>query len=123
MYGTSVEIPVLDLDSAYGGLLPMRLGGGMQTNSLRLEDSLGRQYNIRQIKKNPIRLLQQFVYPDKNLTGEFDDTAVEELLLDFLTSAHPFSFMAVPDLAKALDIYHTNPKLVYIPKTKSSRGV
>jgi len=119
MYGTSVEIPVLDLDSAYGGLLPMRLGGGMQTNSLRLEDSLGRQYNIRQIKKNPIRLLQQFVYPDKNLTGEFDDTAVEELLLDFLTSAHPFSFMAVPDLAKALDIYHTNPKLVYIPKQKA----
>jgi hypothetical protein len=119
MYGKPIEMPVLDLDSAYGGLRPMRLGGGMQTNSLRLEDSLGRQYNIRQIKKNPIRLLQQFVYPDKNLTGEFDDTVVEELLLDFLTSAHPFSFMAVPDLAKAIDIYHTNPKLVYIPKQKA----
>ncbi|WP_127845347.1 metallophosphoesterase [Psychroflexus aestuariivivens] len=119
MYGKKLKLKVLDLDSAYGGLEPIRMGGGMQTNSLRLKDSLGREYNIRQIKKNPIRLLQQFVYPDKNLTGEFDETIVEEVLLDFLTSAHPFSFMAVPDLAEAIDVYHTNPELYYIPKQKA----
>lgn len=119
MYGKKMKLRVLDLDSAYGGLEPIRMGGGMQTNSLRLKDSLGREYNIRQIKKNPIRLLQQFVYPDKNLTGEFDETIVEEVLLDFLTSAHPFSFMAVPDLAEAIDVYHTNPELYYIPKQKA----
>ncbi|MFN2261943.1 MAG: phosphoesterase, partial [Psychroflexus sp.] len=119
MYGKKLKLKVLDLDTIYGGLEPIRMGGGMQTNSLRLKDSLGREYNIRQIKKNPIRLLQQFVYPDKNLTGEFDETIVEEVLLDFLTSAHPFSFMAVPDLAEAIDVYHTNPELYYIPKQKA----
>lgn len=119
LYTRKITVPVLDIDNAFGGLEPMRLGGGMQTNSLRLEDSKGRQYNIRQLKKNPIRLLQQTVYTTKNLTDEFDETLVEEILLDFLTAAHPFGFMVVPDLSEAIGVYHTNPKLVYIPKQKS----
>lgn len=118
LYTRKIKIPVLDIDTAFGGLTPMRVGGGMQTNSLRLEDSLGRQYNIRQLRKDPIRLLQQIVYPDKNLSDEFDDTIIEEVILDFLTAAHPFGFMVVPDLSEAIGVYHTNPKLVYIPKQK-----
>ncbi|WP_026302700.1 metallophosphoesterase [Psychroflexus tropicus] len=118
LYTRKITVPVLKIDSAYGGLQPMRMGGGMQTNSLRLNDKSGREYNIRQIKKNPVRLLQQFVYPDKNLKDEFDETIVEEALLDFLTAAHPFGFMAVPVLSEAIGVYHTNPKLVYIPKQK-----
>lgn len=117
-YTRDITLPVLNIDTAYGGLEPMRLGGGMQTNSLRLEDSLGRQYNIRQIRKDPIRLIQESVYTDKNLTDEFDDTIVEEIVLDFMTAAHPFGFMVVPDLSEAIGVYHTNPKLVYIPKQK-----
>ncbi|NEV94070.1 BamA/TamA family outer membrane protein [Psychroflexus sp. YR1-1] len=118
LYTRKITVPVMDIDTAYGGLRPMRVGGGMQTNSLRLEDSLGRQYNIRQIKKDPIRLLQESVYPDKNLTDEFDETVIEELLLDFMTAAHPYGFLVVPDLSEAIGVYHTNPKLVYIPKQK-----
>ncbi|MFO7743970.1 MAG: metallophosphoesterase, partial [Psychroflexus sp.] len=118
LYTRDITVPVLDIDTAFGGLQPMRQGGGMQTNSLRLQDSLGRQYNIRQIKKNPIRLLQQTIYSNKNLLDEFDDTVVEELILDFLTSAHPFGYLVVPDLSEAIGVYHTNPKLVYIPKQK-----
>lgn len=118
LYTREITVPVMNIDTTFGGLKPMRMGGGMQTNSLRLNDKEGREYNIRQIKKNPVRLLQQFVYPDKNLSGEFDDTVVEEALLDFLTAAHPFGFMAVPDLSEAIGVYHTNPQLVYIPKQK-----
>ncbi len=118
LYTRPITVPVLDIDTIFGGLQPMRLGGGMQTNSLRLEDGLGRQYNIRQIKKDPIRLIQESVYTDKNLTDEFDDTVVEEVVLDFMTAAHPFGFMVVPDLSEAIGVNHTNPKLVYIPKQK-----
>jgi hypothetical protein len=119
LYTRKITVPVLKIDTAYGGLEPMRMGGGMQTNSLRLNDKNGREYNIRQIKKDPIRLLQQFVFPDKNLNDEFDDTIIEDALLDFLTAAHPFGFLVVPDLSDAIDVYHTNPKLVYIPKQKA----
>lgn len=118
LYTRNIRLPVLSIDTAFGGLEPMRMGGGMQTNSLRLKDEKDREYNIRQIRKNPIRLLQQFVYPDKNISVEFDDTVIEQALLDFLTAAHPFGFMAVPDLSEAIGVYHTNPRLVYIPKQK-----
>lgn len=118
LYTRKISVPVLDFDTAFGGLEPMRLGGGMQTNSLRLQDSLGRQYNIRQIKKDPIRLLQESIYTTKNLDDEFDETIIEELVLDFMTAAHPFGFLAVPDLSEAIGVNHTNPKLVYVPKQK-----
>ncbi|MBZ9779098.1 metallophosphoesterase [Psychroflexus sp. CAK8W] len=119
LYTRQITVPVLKIDTAYGGLESMRMGGGMQTNSLRLNDKNGREYNIRQIRKDAVRLLQQFVYPDKNLYNEFDDTVVQEALLDFLTAAHPFGFMAIPDLSDAIGVYHTNPQLVYIPKQKA----
>jgi hypothetical protein len=33
-----LDFPVLDLSTAEGGLVPISIGGGSQTNSLRLED-------------------------------------------------------------------------------------
>jgi len=40
------------------------------------------------------------------------------LILDFYTAAHPYAFKVVPDLSDAAKIYHTNPKLYFIPKHK-----
>src|SRR3982751_1903519 len=48
---TPVKIPVLDLDSAFGGLTPVKTGGGRQTKSLRLNDPQGRQYVLRTVDK------------------------------------------------------------------------
>src|SRR5258706_12790580 len=45
-----VEVPVLNLNTAYGGLIPKKLGGGKETKSLQVEDSAGRQWNLRSVK-------------------------------------------------------------------------
>ena len=44
---------------------------------------------------------------------------IESLILDFYTAAHPYAFSVVPDLSNAAEIYHTNPKLFFIPKHES----
>ena len=116
MYTTPIQLKSVKLDTLYGGLSPMRLGGGNQTNSLRLNDSLGREYNIRELKKDAVRLLQTNVYQDEYLQDEFNNTVIESLLDDFMTASHPFGFLAIPDMAEALGVYHTNPELFYIPK-------
>ncbi|NBC57362.1 MAG: phosphoesterase, partial [Bacteroidetes bacterium] len=37
-------------------------------------------------------------------------------LKEILTGSHPYGFLAVPKLAEAAGVYHTNPELFYIPK-------
>lgn len=119
LYLTPIEYKTVKLDTLYGGLTPIQLGGGDQTNSLRLEDKKGRQYNIRQIRKDAVRLLQSNVYEDQYLKDEFDHTIIENLLEDIMTTSHPFAFLTVPVMAKEIGVYHTNPKLFYIPKQKA----
>ena len=50
-YGTEVTAPTVRLDTLYGGLTPIRKGGGHQSKSLRLEDGEGRQYVMRALRK------------------------------------------------------------------------
>ena len=46
-FGTKVNAPTVNLDTLFGGLVPVRKGGGNQSKSLRLEDKQGRQYVMR----------------------------------------------------------------------------
>ncbi len=118
LYYQPIEAPVLGLDTLYGGLKPVQLGGGNQTNSLRFIDDQKREYNLREIRKNSTRLLQTNLYKDQLLEDEFKDTAIEDLVDDILTASHPFAFMTVPTLADAVNVPHTNPELFYVPKQK-----
>ena len=56
-YRKTYDIPTLDLSTYRGGMTPLKRGGGNQTNSLRLEDSQGRQYAMRDMTKDASRLL------------------------------------------------------------------
>ena len=106
VYGKKIKVPTLDLSSTKGGLVPVRRGGGMQTSSVRLEDSEGRQYALRGMQKNAANLLP----------GAFQNTFVSDLMRDFFTTAHPYAAFIIPTLADAVNVYHANPKLVYVPK-------
>jgi hypothetical protein len=119
LYYQSIEAKVVALDTLYGGLQPVQLGGGNQTNSLRFVDDQNREYNLREIKKNSTRLLQINLYKDKYLRDEFKDTAIEDLVEDILTASHPFAFLTVPTLADAINVPHTNPDFFYVPKQKT----
>lgn len=116
IYGIEVTAPVADLDTLYGGLTAAREGGGHQTRSIRLIRKDGRQYNMRALKKSAIQFLQTVIFKTRDVEEEFEETAAEDLLYDFYTAAHPYAAFVVPRLSDAVGVYHTNPKLFYIPK-------
>jgi len=115
-YGIEVNAPTLRLDTLYGGLKPVRKGGGNQSKSLRLTDKNGKEYVIRAVKKSAEVYLQAMAFKNKYVIGEFKDTYTEKLLMDFYTGALPYGLLTVGTLSDAIDLYHTNPKLYYIPK-------
>ena len=119
LYGTDVTLKVADLDTLYGGLEVVREGGGHQTVSLRVKDSLGREYNIRRVRKDALLFLQSVAFKNQPVENKLENTVAENLLTDFYTAAHPYGFLVIPELSEAAGVYHTNPKVFYLPKQKA----
>lgn len=117
-YSTKVKAPNVRLDTLFGGLKPVRKGGGTQSKSLRLVDKNGTQYVMRAVRKQALQYLQAFLFKDQYIEGQFDDTATEDLILDVFTGSHPYAPLVIGDLADAIGVYHTNPVLYYVPKQK-----
>lgn len=116
LYSRKIEARVALLDTLYGGLEPMREGGGHQTTSLRVKDSLDREYNFRMLRKDAVQFIQAVGFKDEPISEDFKNTLAEKLLEDFYTGSHPYGFLAVPVLAEAADVLYTNPQLFYLPK-------
>lgn len=115
-YSTDINVPTVNLDTLYGGLTPIRKGGGHQSKSLRLKDNNGSEYVMRALRKDAVQYLQSVVFKDQYIEGQFRDTYAENFLLDVFTGAHPYAPFAIADLADAVGVYHTNPVLFYVPK-------
>lgn len=116
LYGREIELKVADLDTLYGGLEPLIKSGGHQTVSVRMKDSLNREYNMRRIRKESVQYLQKVAFKDTPIQDDMENTVAERLMTDFYTAAHPYAFLAVPGLASAANVHHTNPELFYMPK-------
>ncbi len=116
LYSTPVTAQVATLDTLYGGLEIVREGGGHQTRSLRLRKADGRELNMRALRKSATQYLQTVLFQDSYIEDDYDKTFIEDMILDFYTAAHPYAFLVVPKLSDAAQVYHTNPKLYYIPK-------
>jgi hypothetical protein len=106
-WDTQVEVPVLDMQREAGGLTPTKLGGGLQTMSLRLKGADGREYVLRSVRKDP----------SKALVAELRGTFAEDVVQDQISSANPYAPMAVAALADAAGILHSTPKMVFVPKS------
>ncbi|WP_299396582.1 metallophosphoesterase [uncultured Gelidibacter sp.] len=119
IYSKPIKASVATLDTLYGGLEVVRAGGGHQTKSLRLKTKDGRELNMRALRKSPTQYLEKVLFKNSYVTDDYEQTEIESLILDFYTAAHPYAFMAIPDLADAAKIYHTNPRIFYIPKHKT----
>ena len=109
-------MPVVNLDTLYGGLIPVRKGGGHQSSSLRFTNKEGQEYIMRAMKKDALLYIQAVGFKDQYVKSEFEDTKTEELVLDVFTGDHPYTQFIIGDLADAIGIFHTNPKLYYVPK-------
>ena len=103
---TPVKVPVFNLQTTFAHLTPVKKGGGLSTKSLRLETKDGREYMLRSIFKNG-----RAGVPDR-----FQNTIYEDVLQNLRVGAHPYGALPVSLLARAADIYHTNPSIFYLPE-------
>jgi hypothetical protein len=110
MWATPVSAPIIDLENTLGGLTPIKKGGGMASNSLRMEKADGKQYILRSIKKDYTKLVPP----------GFENHFVIDIMADQNSASHPYSALIIPTLSKAAGVYYTNPKLVYL---KHQRGL
>lgn len=115
-YSVPVHVKAVSLDTLYGGLKPTIEGGGHQSRSLRLEDKKGREFAMRALKKSATRFLQSVAFKDQSVEKDFRDTYAENFILDFYTTSHPYTPLAVASMADKIGVNHTNPVLYYIPK-------
>lgn len=100
-----ISVPVIDIGTDHGGLTLLKKGGGMQTKSLRVRAKDGGQLTLRSVLK----------FPDKLLPKSLLHTFAADVLIDQISTTHPYSAYVVDDLAEAAEIFHTQPKLVYVP--------
>ena len=100
-----VTVPVFEITKEKGGLEIDKLGGGMQTRSLRLVDKDDNEYVLRTIEK----------FPDNNIPEEFRETFVKDVLVDGISASYPYAALSVPVMLDAAGIPHAKPRLVYVP--------
>lgn len=100
-----ITLPVFDIGKEKGGMNIVKKGGGMQTRSLRLEDKNGKQYVLRSVDK----------FAERAIPEELRKTFASDVVQDMISASHPYGFIVVPKLADAAGVYHTNPKIVYLP--------
>jgi len=105
LWTTPVKVEVLDLENFAGGLTPLKRGGGMQTQTLRLEGKDGKQYAFRSVNKDPSKILP----------AELRETVARDILQDQISSSHPYAPLVVAPLAEAIGVLHTQPHLVFMP--------
>ncbi len=118
-FSRKIKAPNVNLDTLFGGLTPVRKGGGHQSKSLRLINPEGQEYVMRALKKEAVQYLQAVVFQDQYITPDFEGTDTDELLMDGFTASHPYAPFTMATLSKAVDVYYTSPKLYYVPKQKA----
>ncbi len=101
LWTDSIRVPLLTPSCVQGGLTAVREGGGQQTRSLRLEDSLGRRYAFRSLDKDPSRILPE----------ELRGTIADRILQDQISAALPAGPLIAAHLAETVGILHLAPRL------------
>jgi Omp85 superfamily domain len=102
---TPIEVEVLDLRGYAGGLVPAKLGGGMETRTLHLESADGRKFAFRSVDKTHSLTLP----PD--LRG----TTIERVAQDQTAAQHPAAALVVPPLLDAVGVPTAYPRLFVMP--------
>lgn len=118
-YGIPIEAKTANISELDGGYTPFREGGGNQSNSLRLKARNGQEFVMRGVKKSAVRFLNKMAFNKSILGEELNNTFPDKFLLDFYTTSHPFTPFSVGNLADKVHIFHSNPRLYYIPRQQA----
>lgn len=100
-----VRVPVVFLDTLYGGLAPYKQGGGNETSSLRLQSAAGKEYVLRSIDKSRADVIPPLL---KN-------SLVGHIIQDGVSMSYPYAAFAITFMLQHAGIFHTTPRLVYVP--------
>lgn len=98
-WAAPTSLPLLRPSRLQGGLKPLQRGGGMQTVSLRLADSSGKEWVLRSVNK----------VPDAVLPEGLRSTFASDLVDDYVSGQHPYAALIMPPLANAVKVPHTSP--------------
>ncbi|MEO5891836.1 MAG: BamA/TamA family outer membrane protein [Ferruginibacter sp.] len=106
LWAAPVKLKVFHLATEKGGMTILKMGGGLQTKSLRLRDKSGNEWVLRTIQK----------YPERGLPPNLRAGLARDILQDQVITGHPYSSLTVPPLAEVLGIPHAHPEIVYVPE-------
>jgi hypothetical protein len=98
-WAAQVKLPLIDINKIEGGLTPVKLGGGMETKSIRMLDKAGQEWVIRSVEK----------IPDKLLPEGLRQTFALDWVDDEYSGQHPYAPLIIPPLAEAAGVPHTHP--------------
>lgn len=102
---TPITINFLNLDTTFGGLTPIKRGGGRQTTSLKFRAANGCEYVFRSVNKDP----------KKALSYELRETIIADLVKDQTSTQQPYGAMATDKMLDELEILHPHPVLYVLP--------
>ncbi|WP_276134155.1 hypothetical protein [Polluticoccus soli] len=103
-WATPVKMPVFNIKKEQGGLKIIKMGGGMQTKSLRLEDSNGYKWVLRTVDKDVSNLFPKWMR----------SSPVKAMTQDMISAAHPYAALVVSALSDAVGVPTPHPKLVFV---------
>lgn len=101
-----IQVPILWLDTAEGGLQVIEEGGGTQTNSLDLKSQDGTIYTLRSVNKDPRNYVPDFL----KMIG------LENIVIDGISAQHPYGAVVAAALSEYAGVLHTHPRVVFVPK-------
>lgn len=105
-WSAPVKVPVVFLDTLFGGMKIVKEGGGSQTHSLRLEGPDGVLYSLRSVNKDPASHVPEFTR----------SLGLENIVIDAISASHPYGAILAASLSEMAGVLHTHPWLVFIPK-------
>ncbi|MGB3465475.1 MAG: hypothetical protein WBA74_09395, partial [Cyclobacteriaceae bacterium] len=107
-WSTPVKAPYLDLDTTFSGLYAYELGGGRQTQSLKLNGRDGMKYTFRSVDKEP----------KKAVDYKLRQSVVANVAKDQTSTQHPYGSVVTDVLLNELGIIHPHPKLYAMPSSE-----
>ncbi|HEY2727421.1 MAG TPA: BamA/TamA family outer membrane protein, partial [Parafilimonas sp.] len=100
-----VVTKVLDVKKQLGNFEIESFGGGKETQTIKLTDSAQKEWELRTVNKDPERSLPE------NLRGSESN----RIVLDLISSLHPYAPLTIPPMANAINIPVAEPAYYFVP--------
>lgn len=114
VYTTPVSIQQVQLDTLFGGV---EITTEDYTFSYELIDKNGKRYSLSALDRKSTQLLPIEEYQER-YKFETEDTFLSDVVNDIHKTRHPYVSRVLPTLSKAVQLYSSEPIILYIPQQK-----